>query len=112
MADHGRPGSTRLSTDAWQSDRGSHPSHATVSHGVRAWAREDDGDGQREVHCHSCEGASAALRTDWRTFRGVHKQFLPRYVATDEAIINAKRVTPELLRRMCFGQLSAHTGYT
>jgi transposase len=83
-----------------------------VCHGVREWARDDDGDGQREVHGHSCEGAGAALRTYLRTFRGVHKQYLHLYVATYEAMVNAKRVTSELIRRMCLGNLSAHTGYT
>ena len=106
------PGSTLLYTDEWQSYRGSHPGHATVSHAVREWARDDNGDGLREVHCNSCEGAGAALRTYLRTFRGVHKQYLHLYVATYEAMINAKRVTPELIRRMCLDDLSAHTGYT
>jgi transposase len=99
-----------LYTDEWQSYRGSHAAHATVCHGVHEWARDDDGDGQREVHCNSCEGAGAALRTSLRAFRGVHKQDLHLYVATYEAMVNAKRVTPELIRRMCL--LSGHTGYT
>jgi transposase len=112
MADNVPPGSTLLYTDEWQSYRGSHPAHATVRHGVREWARDADGEGQREVHCHTCEGASAALRTYLRAFRGVHKQDLHLYIATYEAMINAKRVTPELIRRMCLRELSAHTGYT
>jgi hypothetical protein len=90
-----------LYTNEWQSYRGSHPSHATVRHGVREWARDDDGDGRREVHGHTCEGADAALRTYLRAFRGVHKQSLPLYVATYETMINTKRVTPHLIRRMC-----------
>jgi transposase len=105
-------GSTRLYTDAWQSYRGSHPAHATVRHGVHAWARDDDGDGQREVHGHTCEGAGAALRTYLRAFRGVHKQYLHLYVATYEAMVKATRITPELIRRMCLSALSEHTGYT
>jgi transposase len=104
--------STPLYTDERQSDRQSHPSHATVRHGVHEWARDDDGDGRREVHCHSGEGAGAALRTYLRGFRGVHKPYLPLYVATDEAMVNAKRVTPDLIQRMCVGNLSAHTDYT
>jgi transposase-like protein len=112
IADNVPPGSTLLYTDEWQSYRGSHPGHATVSHAVREWARDDNGDGLREVHCNSCEGAGAALRTYLRTFRGVHKQYLHLYVAMYEAMINAKRVTPELIRRMCLDDLSAHTGYT
>ena len=105
-------GSTQLYTDEWQSYRGSHPAHATVRHGVDAWARDDDGDGRRAVHCHACEGAGAALRTSLRTFRGVHKQYLPLYVATSEAMVNAKRVTPKLIRRMCIIAPSMYSGYT
>jgi transposase len=105
-------GSSILYTDEWQSYRGSHPAHATVRHGMREWARDDDGDGRREVHCNSCEGAGAALRTYLRAFRGVHKRYLHLYVATYEAMVNAKRVTPELIRRMCIRDLSAHTDYT
>ena len=101
-----------LYTDEWQSSRGSHPAHATVCHGVREWARDDDGDGRREVHGNTCEGAGAALRTYLRVFRGIHKQYLHLYVATYEAMVHTKQVTPELIRRMCVGNLSAHTGYT
>ena len=112
MADHVPPGSTLLYTDEWQSYRGSHPSHVTVCHGVREWARDDHGDGQREVHCNTCEGAGAALRTYLRAFRGVHKQYLHLYVATYEAMANAKRVTPALIQRMCVSHMSMHIGYT
>jgi hypothetical protein len=100
-------GSTLLSTDEWQSDRGSHPAHAPVAHGVREWARDDKGDGQREVHCNTCEGAGAGLRTYLRVFRGVHKQYLHLYVATYEAMANAKRVTPALIQRLCLRGRSA-----
>jgi hypothetical protein len=69
-------------------------------------------DGRREVHCNTCEGVGAALRTYLRTFRGIHKQYLHLYVVTYEAMVNANRVTPQLIRRMCVGDLAAHTGYT
>jgi transposase-like protein len=105
-------GRTCLYTDEWQSYRGSHPGHATVRHGVHEWARDDDGDGRREVHGNSCEGAGAALRTYLRAFRGVHKQYLHLYVATYEAIVNTKRVTPTLIQRMCIHDFSAYAGYT
>jgi transposase len=101
-----------LYTDEWQSYRGSHPAHATVCHSAREWARDDDRDGVREVHCNTCEGAGAALRTYLRAFRGVHKRYLHLYVATYEAMVNVKRVTPHLIRRMCVGALSSHTSYT
>jgi transposase len=94
---------TQLYTDEWQSHRGSHPDHATVRHGNHEWARDADGDGRREVHCNTCEGVGAALRTYLRVFRGVHKQYLHLYVATYEAMVNAKCVTPQLIQRMCVG---------
>jgi transposase len=49
-----------LYTDEWQSSRGSHTAHATVCHSTREWARDDDRDGVRELHCNTCEGAGAA----------------------------------------------------
>ena len=82
--------------------------HATVRHGVPEWARDDDGDGHREVHCNTCEGAGATLRTYLRAFRGVHKPYLHLYVATYEAMVNAKHVTPELIQRMCGHHLLIH----
>jgi hypothetical protein len=42
----------------------------------------------------------------------VHKQSLHLYVATYEAMVNTKRVTPELIQRMCIGRLLMHAGYT
>jgi hypothetical protein len=105
-------GGTLLYTDEWQSYRGSHPAHATVRHGMHEWARDANRDGLREVHCNTCEGAGAALRTYLRAFRGVHKRYLHLYVATYEAMVNVKRVTPHLIQRMCIGTRSVHTGYT
>src|SRR5918996_1956631 len=105
-------GRTWLYTDEWPSYRGSHLSHATVRHGMHEWARDDDGDGRREVHCNTCEGAGAALRPYLRAFRGVHKQSLHLYLAMYEAMVNPKQVTPQLIRRMCVENLSRHTGYT
>jgi transposase len=112
IADNVPPASTLLYTDEWQSYRGSHPCHAAVSHGVHEWARDDNGEGRREVHCNTSEGAGAALRTYLRAFRGVHKRYLHLYVAAYEAMVNTKRVTPQLIRRMCVVDLSVHIGYT
>ena len=112
IAEHVPLRGTILYTDEWRSYRGSHPSQATVHHGMREWARDDEGDGRREVHCHTCEGAGAALRTYRRPFRGVHKQYLHLYVATYEAMLNTKQVTPALIRRMCIANVLMHTGYT
>lgn len=90
-----------------------HIMHSSVKHSrdegrPREWARDDDGDGIREVHCNSCEGAGAGLRTFLRMFRGVHKTYLADYVAAYETMINAKKLCAELVRRMCFGGLLLH----
>jgi transposase len=112
IAENVPAGSTRLYTDEWQSYGGSHPSHITVRHGAHEWARDDDGDGRCEVHGHTCEGPGAALWTYLRAFRGVHTQYLHLYVATYEAMRNAKRVTAALIQRMCVRDSRAHTSST
>lgn len=88
--------------------------HATVKHGraddgSREWARDDNGDGVREVHCNSCEGAGTGLRTYLRGFRGVHKKYLADYVATYETMTNAKKITADVVRRMCFVTETSHS---
>ena len=101
-----------LDTEAWQRDHGSPPGPAAVRPGVHAWARTDDRDGRREVHGHACAGAGAALRPYLRAFRRVHNQDLALDVATYEAMLHAKRVTPERIRRMCVGNPATHASYT
>jgi hypothetical protein len=64
------------------------------------------------VHGNTCEVAGAALRTYLRAFRRVRKHYLHLYVATYEAMVNTKRVTSHLIRRMCMAELSVHTRYT
>jgi transposase len=68
--------------------------HATVNHtpGQREWARDDDGDGVREVHDNTLEGLWAALRTFLRPFRGVSKHYLHQYVAVFQWAYNLKNV--------------------
>ena len=63
-----------VSTDEWGGDNKlseANRGHATVNHtpGQREWARDDDGDGVREVHDNTLEGLWAALRTFLRPFR-------------------------------------------
>lgn len=48
-------------------------SHATVEHGIHEYARDDDGDGIREVHCNTAEGMWTDVRNFLRPFKGVHK---------------------------------------
>ena len=68
-------------------------SRATVCHAAGEWARDDDGDGIREVHVNTLEGLWTGLRNFLRPFRGVNKVYLYQYVAMFEWGYNVKRVT-------------------
>ena len=72
--------------------------HGTVCHSRREYARDDDGDGVREVHCNTMEGIWTGLRNFLRPFRGVHKEYLSQYVAMFQWAHNLKRVTDHFLR--------------
>jgi len=98
------PKATLWFTDEATNYTGLHPQHGTVCHAVHEWARDDDGDGLREVHGNSCEGSGAALRTFLRVFRGVHKFYLAESVATFETLLNAKTISPAIVQRLCFGE--------
>jgi transposase len=74
--------------------------HATVCHSRKEWARDDDGDGVREVHCNTMEGIWTGLRNFLRPFRGVHKKFLALYVAMFEWAHNLKQTTSDFLRSL------------
>ena len=73
-------------------------SHHTVCHSHGEYARDDDGDGIREVHCNTLEGIWTGLRNFLRPFRGVHKKYLAQYVAVFEWAHNLKAVTAKFLR--------------
>lgn len=77
--------------------------HVSVCHtpGKRVWARDDDGDGIREVHNNSMEGCWTGLRNFLRPFRGVNKIYLQQYVAIHEWACNLKRITLSYLRLLC-----------
>ena len=74
--------------------------HASVNHNAGEWARDDDGDGIREVHCNTLEGLWTGLRTFLRPFRGVNKVYLEQYVKMFEWSHNLKRVTDTFLRAL------------
>ena len=73
-------------------------SHATVCNAQGEWARDDDRDGVREVHCNTLEGIWTGLCNFLRPFRGVHKEYLAQYVAIFEWEYNIKRVTFDFLK--------------
>ncbi len=72
----------------------------TVCHADREWARDDDGDGVREVHVNTLEGLWTGLRNFLRPFRGVSKVYLYQYVALFQWGYNVKRATTGFIRAL------------
>ncbi len=97
------PECTILYTDEASNYGDVYAQHASVCHRVKEWARNDDGDGVRDVHCNRCECAGTDLRTFLRTFRGVHTYYLADDGAAYETMAHAKRITPTVIRRMWCG---------
>ncbi|MBV8384231.1 MAG: transposase, partial [Planctomycetaceae bacterium] len=95
--------------DEWQGYNGLPEigrSHATVCYAAHEWARDDDGDGIREVPCNTLEGLWTGLRNFLRPFRGVNKKYLYQYVAIFEWGYNVKRAALGFLWAL-FGVRSA-----
>jgi transposase len=84
-------------TDEWRAYERVERKHQSVKHGIKEWARDDDGDGIREVHVNTIEGLWTTLRNFLRVFRGVHKKYLGGYVAMCEFAINLKRINPTFI---------------
>jgi transposase len=94
---------TTVNTDEWAAYAGLPAlgrKHVTVCHAAGEWARDDDGDGVREVHNNTLEGIWTGLRNFLRTFRGVNKVYLYQYAAIFEWGFNIKRVTREFIRAL------------
>jgi transposase len=93
----------KVYTDDWNgyNSLGRHGrGHATVNHNRGEFARDDDGDGVREVHCNTLEGIWTGLGNFLRPFRGVNKIYLEQYVIIFQWSYNIKVVTDEFLRVM------------
>jgi transposase-like protein len=86
-----------LYTDEYDSYNRLNRIRHTVCHGKNEWARDDDGDGIREVHVNSNEGGWTGLRNFLRPYRGVHKAYLSGYVAIHELAVNHKQVSPGIV---------------
>ena len=78
--------------------------HRTVCHSAKEWARDDDGDGIREVHTNTIEGLWTELRYFLRRFKGVSKHFIHLYVAAFEWMHNLKKVSTEFIQAMVFSK--------
>jgi hypothetical protein len=100
-----QPG-TVVNTDEWGAYRHLPEAgrvHATVCHtpGKRVWAKDEDGDGVREVHNNTIEGIWTGLRNFLRPFRGVNKVYLQQYIAIHEWAHNVKVAAIRFLRALC-----------
>lgn len=89
--------SARCHTDEWPAYNHIQRRHPTVSHADKEWARDDDGDGIREVQVNTIEGLWTTVRNFLRPFRGVHKKYLQSYLAICEHRINRKRISPAFI---------------
>ena len=87
-------------TDEYDSYNGIPRLRSTVAHGAYEWARDDDGDGIREVHTNTIEGMWTGLRNFLLPFRGVSKYFLSGYVAIYEFRVNLKAISDLFIARL------------
>jgi len=100
-----KPGTT-VNTDEWRAYfhlPAAQRIHVKVCHkpGKRVWARDDDGDGIREVHNNTIEGLWTGLRNFLRPFRDVNKIYLQQYIAIHEWAHNIKKISVQFLRVLC-----------
>ncbi len=77
--------------DAWGYRR------KAVRHGRGEYARDEDGDGFREVHVNAMEGIRSLLRSWLRPHRGISQAKLPLYLAFFQFVHHARRRGKALL---------------
>ena len=87
-------------TDEWKGYNGLNRTHPTVNHGAKEYARDDDGDGIREVHTNTMEGIWTGFRNFIRPFRGVNKAYLGFYAAVFQWINNTKAISSAFILAM------------
>ena len=109
--DQTRPGCV-LYTDEWAGYDGVERERHSCRHtpGSREWARDDDGDGVREVHNNTCEGMWTGLRNFLRPFRGVSKWHLDGYVAVFQWAYEIKQVSGAFIQALCGIRPSTRSG--
>jgi transposase-like protein len=113
---HTQGAGTRVNTDEWSGylplERKVGVEHKTVKHGAGEHARDEDGDGVREVHSNGGEGENLGLRNFLRVFRGVHKRLLHLYVALYELARFHRCISGAAVRRLCFPAPVSQLGLT
>lgn len=95
---------TTVNTDEWGAYnqlKDAKRIHLTVCHAKGVWAKDEDGDGIREVHNNTIEGLWTGVRNFLRPFRGVNKFYLQQYLAMHEWAHNLKEVSLQFLRTIC-----------
>ena len=93
---------SKIYSDSWQGFNDLTRDQAQVNHNQGEWARDDDGDGEREVHTNTIEGTWTGLRIRLRPFRGVSKHYLSGYVALYECDINIEDVSPKFIHEIAY----------
>ena len=71
--------------------------HKTVCHARGEYARDEDGDGQCEVHVNTMEGFWSLLRSCLRPHRGTSQDKLPLYLGFFQVVHNLRRRGKALL---------------
>jgi transposase-like protein len=94
-----------VNTDEWMGynklpETGRQRSQVKHSRPNSEYARDDDGDGIREVHCNTIEGIWTGVRNFLRPFRGVNKSYLKAYLAIFEWGYNLKIATAEFFQAL------------
>jgi hypothetical protein len=107
---------TMLYTDEWQAynhvpETGRGLGQVCHTPGRREWARDDDGDGVREVHNNTLEGIWTGVRNFLRIFRGVSKWYLDQYIAIFQWSHNLKTATDAFLGSL-LGVQTSTVAYT
>jgi transposase len=88
---------SQVYTDEYQSYNHVIRPHAAVSYGDKEWARDDDGDGIREVHVNMAEDMWTDVRNFLRPLKGVYKKNQHGYISVYEFRRNVKRISPEFI---------------
>lgn len=94
------PEDSIIYSDSWRGFNELTRDQAQVNHNQGEWARDDDGDGRREVHTNTIEGTWTGFRIRLRPFRGVSKHYLSGYVALYECEINISEVSPTFIHQI------------
>jgi transposase-like protein len=86
--------------DEWQGYTRIKRTHHPGCQGQKEGARDDEGEGIREVHPNTIEGLGTTARNFLRPFRGVHKKYLHPYLAMCEHKVNLNRISPQFIARL------------